>query len=629
MGSVDSGNTVMDWDAFALDRKSSINLSVASVGIRETKLNLVDTPGFPDFIGDVSGALSVCETAVSTVCAVSGIQVQTLQTLNYADRLKNAKIVFINKMDRDNANFEKVLEDLKAKLGAEKITAVTIPIGSQAALKGVVNLVTNTAEIDGKKAEIPADLKDEAASLRSTLLENIAGTNEELMNKFLESGELSAEDAEKGLKLGIREGSIIPVLCGSALKNIGVQQLLDLLLSAAPAPKPAAGNTSALVFKTIIDPFIGKMSYFKVFSGTVQADTAYKNSRTEEAVKGKLDYIFGKKLEEASKVVGGDIATFVKIDNSRATDYYGEKGEFAIPYPKPAHTIAIEVAVKGTEDKLAIGLSKLVEDDPVMTMRRDSETHQTLIFGLGDMQIDLVKKKLERDFKVKVQEVDIIVPYRETIQRKGHGDYKHKKQTGGSGQFAHVVLDIEPLARGKQFEFENGVVGGSIPRNFIPAVEKGVIEGMVKGSLAGFPVVDVKSIVVDGKDHPVDSNDMAFKIAGRGAFHLAQAMANPILLEPIYDIKIFIPDEYTGDVMGDMNQRRGRVDGIETLGGGTTLIKAHVPYAEILKYNIDLKALTQGRGTFEMTFSNYEVVPAFMQQKVIDKYGKKAVAAEE
>lgn len=628
MGSVDHGNTIMDWDSVEIERKSSVNVSVASTQLKDIKLNLLDTPGFPDFIGDVAGALSVCETSIAVVCAVSGVQVQTLQTLNYAYRLENAKMIFINKMDRENADFDKVYDDLKAKLGADKVAAVVYPVGRQASFKGIVNLITNTAEIDGKKVEIPAEIKESVAALRSALLENVAGSNEALMNKYLDSGELTSEEVMAGLKTGIKEGGLIPVFCGSALKNIGVQQLAELLPSCAPSPVVATGNASALVFKTIIDPFIGKMSYFKVRSGVIASDTAYPNSRTEEAVKGKISYIFGKKHEDAHNVVAGDIASFVKIDDARAGDYFGAKGDFKIPYPKPCHAMAIEVAVKGTEDKLAIGLSKLVEDDPVMTMKRDPETHQTLILGIGDTQIELVKKKLERDYKVKVQEVEIIVPYRETIQRKGHGDYKHKKQTGGAGQFAHVVMDIEPLPRGKHYEFVNGVVGGAIPKNFIPAVEKGVIEAMQKGGLAGFPVVDVKSIVVDGKDHPVDSNDMAFKIAGRGAFHLAQNMAGAILLEPIYEIRIMLPDDYTGDVMGDMNQRRGRVEGIEAVGSGMTLIKAHVPYAEILKYSIDLKALTHGRGSFEMAFSNYEVVPSMLQQKIIDKHGKKPVAEE-
>jgi elongation factor G len=632
MGSVDSGNSVMDWDLLEIDRKSTINLSAATVELKDAKINVLDTPGFPDFVGDVHSALAVCESAVSVVCAVSGLQVQTLQTWKYSVAADNARIVFINKMDRENADFNKVLGELREKFGAEKIAPVTIPVGSQSDFKGVIDLLGMKAEVGGKRSVIPDDLKDEAGTYRNALMENVAGNDEALMNKYLESGELSSEELEKGLQIGMRDGSIIPVLCGSAAKNIGVNMLLSLIASSAPAPSPSAEpskGASCVVFKTLIDTFIGKLSYFKVLAGTVKADTGYKNSRTGSPERGKTGYIFGKKLVDTAAVVAGDIGSFLKVDQTRAGDIVGNPSEKKIPFPKPCYAVAVEVETKGTEDKLANGLSKLVEDDPVMFVKRDPETKQTIINGTGETQIGLVCKKLERDFKVKVREIELIVPYRETITRKAHGDYRHKKQTGGAGQFAHVIIDIEPMNRGEKYEFVNKIVGGNIPKNFIPAVEKGIKAGMVKGTLAGFPVVDIRTLVVDGKYHTVDSNEMAFKTAGRGAFQQAQQAAVPILLEPIYEVTVLIPDEYTGDVMGDLNQRRGRVDGMEPQGDGVTLIRARVPYAEILKYNIDLKALTQGRGTFEIGFSNYGVVPGHMQQKVIDKYGSKKAAAEE
>jgi len=624
-GSVDNGNSVMDWDQFEIERKNSINLSVAGIALKNGKINLVDTPGFPDFIGDVISGLAVTETVISVVCAASGIQVQTLQTWQRSEHSGNARLVFINKLDRENSNYQKVFEELKAKFGADKIIPITIPIGAEINFKGVVDLISMKAYTEDKTVEIPADLKDEATSLRSAVMENIAGTDESLMNKYLESGELSSEEILKGISLGLKENTIIPVLCGCATKNIGIQQLLDLIISAAPQPKVKnSGTPSALIFKTINDPFIGKLSYFKVFDGSILSDTSLPNSRTGENEKGKIAHIFGKKLEDITQAVSGDIATFVKINAPKAGDSIGSACDITLPYPKPCHAVAIEVEVKGTEDKMANGLSKIVEDDPIMHIRRDPETKQTIFYGVGDTQTSLVLKKLDREFKVKVKEVELIVPYRETIQRKAHGDYKHKKQTGGAGQFAHVILDIEPMKRGEKYEFLNKVVGGNIPKQFIPAVEKGVIAAMEHGALAGFPVVDIRTLVLDGKYHPVDSNEMAFRTAGRGAFQEAQKQASPILLEPIYELKVFIPDEYTGDVMGDLNQRRGRVEGLESLGNGLTLIKAHVPYAEILRYTIDLKALTQGRGTFEMTFSNYEIVPSQQAQKVIEKYGKKA-----
>jgi elongation factor G len=627
MGSVDSGTSVMDWDSVEIDRKSSINLSVAGIDMGHAKINLIDTPGFPDFLGDVIGGLAVCETAVSVVCAASGLQVQTIQTWNHSVSANNARIVFVNKMDRENANFNQVLNELKDKFGVDKITPVTIPVGSQADFKGIIDLINMKAVIDGKMADVPDDLKDEAESLRNSLMENVAGNDEELMNKYLDSGELSAQELEKGLNIGIKEGSIIPVLCGSALKQIGFQQLLDLIANAAPPPASAPGKPSGIVFKTIVDPFIGKLSYLKVISGTIQPDVSYNNIRLGESESGKLAHLFGKKQQDIRQAVCGDIAALLKLEEAKAGDVLGNASDKTVPFPKPCYAVAVEVETKGTEDKLANGLSRLVEDDPVMYVKRDTETKQTLIYANGENQINLVKQRLEKDFKVKIREVELIVPYRETITRKAHGDYRHKKQTGGAGQFAHVVIDVEPMQRGDKYEFVNKIVGGAIPRNFIPAVEKGVKEGMVKGTLAGFPVVDIRTLVVDGKDHPVDSNEMAFKTAGRGAFQQAQKTGGPILLEPIYELVIIIPDEYTGDVMGDLNQRRGRIEGMEPLGNGLTRIKAHVPYAEILKYTIDLKGLTQGRGTFEINFSKYEIVPNQLQPKIIEKYSKKPVEA--
>ncbi|OGS37489.1 MAG: hypothetical protein A2293_12600 [Elusimicrobia bacterium RIFOXYB2_FULL_49_7] len=630
MGSVDHGSTVMDWDSFEIDRKSSVNLSVASAQLKDVKLNLIDTPGFPDFLGDVISGLAVAETSVTVVCAASGLQVQTLQTWDYAIKAGLSKTIFINKMDRENADFDKVLEALKERFGADKIVPITMPIGSQTTFKGIVDLVVMEAFIEGKKAAIPEDLKEKAALLRATLMENIAGNDENLMNKFLDSGELTSEDIMKGIKKSIADNTIIPVLCGSAVKEMGIQQLINFIVSSCPAPANKGMKLeSAVIFKTFVDPFLGKLSYFKVIAGQLTAESAHKNNRTNTTEKGKIATIFGKKVEEIQNCVCGDIATFLKVENTKAGDIIGETNEKKILFPKPCYAIALEVETKGTEDKLATGLHKLVENDPIMYFKRDSETHQTLLFGMGDTQTALVLKKLERDYKVKIVEVEIIVPYRETITKKGHGDFRHKKQSGGAGQFAHVILDMEPMNRSENFEFLNEIVGGAIPKNFIPAVEKGVKEAMENGSLAGFPVVDIRIRVVDGKYHDVDSNEISFKIAGRGAFRMAQKLANPILLEPIYEMAVIIPDEYTGDVMGDLNQRRGRVEGLESLGNSLTRIKAHAPYSEILKYMIDLKALTQGRGTFEMTFSKYEVAPAQFQSKIIEKYGKHAAVEEE
>lgn len=650
LGKVDDGTTTSDYDPDEVKRKISINAALAPCEWKDSKINFIDTPGYADFVGDVKSAMRVVEGALIIVCAVSGMEVGTELAWGFAEDNNVPRAFFINKMDRDNADFYAVTEALKVQFGS-RVVPVQLPIGSQDSFKGVVDLVAMKAITGTGKTvstgEVPGDMAEAVAKYKEVMVEAAAENDDELISKYLEGEELTADEIARGLALGIRAGKVVPVFCGSALKDIGVSSLLDEILAMFPSPSeteavkgvhPQTNSEeqrkvldtepfSAQVFKTLADPYVGKLTYFKVYSGILKSDSHIFNSSkgVEERI-GQLYFLKGKNQEATGEVHAGDIGAVAKLSETGTGDTLCEKVKpiryIPIEFPAPVYSVAIVAKTKVDEDKLGPGLGKLADEDPTFQFRREPETGETLISGLGESHVEIVVDRLKRKFGVSVDVNTPKIPYRETILSSAKAQGKHKKQTGGRGQYGDCWIELEPRARGEGFEYADKVVGGSIPRQYIPAVEKGVREAMERGILAGYPVVDIRARVYDGSFHAVDSSEMAFKMAGILAFHNAAVNASPILLEPMVNVEVIVPDEYMGDIIGDLNGKRGRILGMEPMQGGKQCIKAVVPQGEMLRYAIDLRSIARGRGSFSIEPSHYEQVPAHTAQQIIERRKK-------
>jgi elongation factor G len=653
-GRVEDGSTVSDWDDEAIRRKISVGASVVPCEWREHKVNLLDTPGFIDFVGEVKSALSVADSALVLVDPVAGVEVGTELGWGYANEAKLPRAVFVNKMDRENAHFEAVLANLRDAFEGSIVPA-QLPVGEGSEFRGIVDLVAMKAYI-GEEAvvdEVPADLVDVADEMRTQLVEAAAEGDDELIMKYLDGEELSAAEIIRGLRIGIARGSVVPVFCGSALANTGVRMLLDALVDYLPSPtdRPPltaaspegtevtlaadpAGPLVAYVWKTIGDPYVGKISYFRVCSGTLKADSRVYSlpSGTDERI-SQLFSPRGKEQLLVPQLFAGDIGGVNKLASTATGDTLAERSDpLVLPriaYPEPLYSVAVSPKTKADSAKMGPALTRLVEEDPTLSWRFEPGTSETVLSGMGEVHLDLAIRRLESKFGVGLATSIPKVPYTESITRSASDSYRHKKQTGGAGQFGEVHMEIKPLERGGGFEFDTSrVFGGSISSSFFPSIEKGVRAAMEAGPLAGYHVVDVRCEVYDGKMHPVDSKDIAFQIAGREVFKKTFLEAGPVLLEPIMDVQITVPEEYMGDIMSDLNTRRGRVQGMEQ-AKGKGLVAAQVPLAEMQRYAIDLRSMTQGRGLYTMTLSHYEPVPAHIVDSVIAQAKRDRVEAEE
>ncbi len=644
MGNVDDGSSALDFAENEKKRQITINLGLGHCTWNGTKINILDCPGYADFYGDVKAGLRVADAAVVVLAAPAGIEVGTELVWQFIESSGKPRMICVNKMDKEHADFRKCL-DAASALGA-RVVPVVIPIGAAAGFKGVVDLIEQKAYIpDGsgksKKEGVPADMADEVAELRSQLIEAAAESDEALMEKFFGDEELTPDEIRGGLRAGVAAATIVPVVATVATSVAGIEPLMNLVAGVMPAPadapeirgtKPGGEDEvtlpatpdapfSALVFKTVSEQHVGELLFFRVYSGTVSSGSDVLNStRSESERMGSVYALVGHDRKEMESVSAGDIAGVVKLKITSTGDTLCTKaGPIVLPpvvFPKPVLSEAVTSKTKGDEEKIATGLAKLHEEDPTFTAGYDRVIKQTIICGLGVLHLDVMVEKLKDKFGVELEREKPRIPFRETIRATASAEGKYKKQTGGRGQFGVALLRIEPVERGSGFEFANEVVGGSIPSKFIPAVEKGVKERMEAGVLAGYPVVDVKVAVYDGKFHPVDSNENAVKMAGSIGFRLAAAEANPVLLEPIYSITVTVPDEYLGDVMSDVSSRRGKIR--ETgQQGRYQVVTAQVPLAELYKYSTHLRSITQGRGFYEQEFSHYEQVPGDVQAKVV------------
>ncbi|MBC7216594.1 MAG: elongation factor G [Candidatus Caldatribacterium sp.] len=654
-GRVEEGNTVSDWQPEEIRRGLSIDLSVLPFEWKGRKVNLIDTPGYMDFLGNVIGALRAVDSGVIFLCAVSGVEVGTERAWDYLKREGLPAFFLINRMDREGANFYTVLESIREKF-TPKATPVFLPIGKESAFRGLVNLLRMRAlyfEGDGKVREddIPQELVEEASRWQEELIENVAETDDELLNLYLDGQEIPSEKLWVSLRRAILERKIFPVLCSSGLENKGVSAVADFLVDFAPSPlerppvkgkNPKTGEEeerpcseeapfSAFVFKVLSDPYVGKIAFFRVYSGKLSADARiYNASRDTEEKIGQLLLVRGKTQEPIKEVKAGDIAAVAKIAEVFTGDTLSDRERPIVfpplEYPEPNYMAAIRPVGKGDEEKISQALSRMLEEDPTLKVQREPDTKEDIVYGFGDIHLDVLAEKMKRKFGVEVALSVPKVPYKETIKKTARAEGKYKRQSGGRGQYGHAWLELEPLPRGQGFEFVDKIVGGVIPKNYIPAVEKGVQEAMQEGVLAGYPVVDVRVTVYDGSYHPVDSSDMAFKIAGSMAFRKGALEANPVLLEPIMSVEVVVPEENMGDVIGDLNARRGKILGMEP-EDGYQKIKALVPLAELFRYSVDLRSITQGRGSFTMRFSHYEEVPPQIAEAIIEKARKEKETA--
>jgi len=631
LGRVEDGTTTSDYHPEETGRHITVHTSLVPCESNGVKVNLLDTPGFSDFIGEVKGALRVCDAAMFVVSAVDGVEVQHEVIWDIADQYNLPRIVFVNKMDRENANFDRVLDGLKAKFKANFVP-VQIPIGSFNTFSGVVDVINGkayTGEGKGKEVGIPSDLEDELASYREQLVEAAAEGDDDLTMKFLEEENLTREEIADGLKKSVALGKSVLVLAGSATKNTGVAQLLDVIVNYLPAPQEQEGPMAALIFKTIADPYVGKMNFLRVMNGKFKSDTTVYNSKKEKAEKiGNVLFVRGKNTLQADVVPCGDMAVVVKLQDTGTGDTLCDKDKHVslegISFPTPTLTVAISPKSKNDEDKLGDAISKLLEEDQTMRVEKNTEIKQTLLTGMGELHIHIMVEKLKRRYGVDVVMADPKVPYRETIRTKVEVEGKHKKQSGGRGQYGHVWIRFEPNPE-EDFAFSEEVFGGSVPRQYYPAVEKGLREALTEGVLAGFPTTGIKATLYDGSYHNVDSSEMAFKIAAHLAFKKGILLAKPVLLEPIMNVEVLVPENNMGDIIGDFNTKRGRVLGTES-EGRQTLIKATCPLSEMYRYAIDLKSMTQGRGSFTMQFSSYEEVPGREAEDIIKKAKAEAEA---
>ncbi|MDR7417639.1 MAG: elongation factor G [Armatimonadota bacterium] len=655
-GRVDDGTTTTDFDPEEIRRKHTINASIAPLEWDGAKINLLDTPGYPDFIGEMVGALRVCEAALVVVDARGGVEVQTQQAWARADDRGLPRMVVVSRLDRENASFDEAVEALRHRFGT-RLVPLHLPVGAEAGFTGVVDLVTMKAHVrkDGKDAveDVPAALADAARAARDRLVEAAAESDDALVEKYLDSGSLTDDEVRSGLIAGTKAGKIIPVLAAAATRLVGVRQVLSAVVALLPSPaergavmgthprndaevpvEPSErGPLAAQVFKTMADPYVGRLSYFRVYGGVLTSDSQVYNATRDKTERvGQLYFLRGKHQEATPHVGPGDIGAVAKLaDTGTGDTLCAKEAPVKLPpiaFPQPAISMAIEPKSKADEDKMGNALHRLAEEDPTFTVHRDAELKQTVISGMGESHLEIMADRLRRKFQVDVTLAPPRVPYRETVRGKAEAQGRHVKQSGGRGQYGVCVLQVEPLPRGGGFEFVDKIYGGAIPNQFIPSVEKGVRKALEEGILAGYPVVDVRVLLVDGKYHDVDSSDIAFQLAGALAFREAATKAGLVLLEPILEIAVRVPEEMMGDIIGDLNSKRARIAGMESQGDGTTIVRAQVPQGEVLRYASDLRSLTGGRGTFTTAFSHYEPVPAHVADKLVAEAKRQKEEAE-
>jgi elongation factor G len=643
MGEVENGTTVADFDEEEIRRHISLNLALVPVEWEDCKINVLDTPGYTDFVGEVKSAMRVADLALILVDAVSGVEVGTELAWSYADEHDLPRMVVVNKMNRENASLERTLEALRGAFG-KNFVPVHLPIGAEGEFAGVVDLVKMQALMgsEGKAADIPDNLAGQAEEARTQVIEAAAEADDELIVKYLEGGELTEAEVQQGLRAAILSGTAVPVLVTAATANLGTRALLDALVAYAPSPadrgpvtaQGSAGEEqiepnelaplTALVFKTTADPFVGKLTYFRVYGGLLASDSRVYNSRAEEEERlGQIYVMRGKEQIPVPRLHTGDIGAVAKLAHTLTGDTLCDKGHpVSLPgpvFPSPLFSVAVSPTSKADQAKLAPTLTRVCEEDPTLRWHQEASTRQTILEGMGEAHVDIAVRRMENRFDVGVGTAIPKVPYRETVTRVHADQYRHKKQTGGAGQFAEVHMRLEPLPRDTGFEYEWKVFGGAISRSFESSIQKGVKQVMEQGVIAGYPVVDVKAVVYDGKEHPVDSKDIAFQIAGREVFKRVMLDAGPVLLEPIHRVTITVPEEFTGDIMGDLNTKRARVQGMDQ-SGDKSIITALVPLAEMQRYATDLRSLTQGRGIFSMELDHYEDVPAHLTQEIIEAH---------
>jgi len=649
LGKVDEGTTVSDYDEEEIRRHISLSTSIIPCEWNGHKINALDTPGYLDFAGEVKGAVRVADGALILLDAASGVEVGTDLVWGYADEQNLPRLVFINKMDRENANFKRCLDALKEKFETNFIP-IQLPIGSQEDFEGVVDLIAMKAYRGSKaeEGEIPPSLQDEARDYRLRLVEAAAESEDDLIVKYLEGEELTEEEIQRGLKSRIAAGSVVPVLCGSATANIGIQSLLQAIIEYLPSPaeageivstNPATGEEetlepnelsplAVLAFKTMADPYVGKLTYFRVYSGLMVSDSRVFNSRSSEEERvGQLYILRGKSQIPSDKIRSGDIGAVAKLAHTSTGDTLCDKAHpLTLPppiFPKPVFSAAVHPKTKADLDKMSTTLARLAEEDPTLRVEREPSTGETLLSGMGESHVDIAARRLHQKFGVDIVTSVPKVPYRETITKTASAQGRHKKQTGGRGQFGEVFIRFEPLPRGSGFEFVDEIRGAAVPNQYIPATEKGLREIMQKGILAGYPTTDFRAALYDGSFHPVDSSEISFKLAAHLAFKKGIPDANPVLLEPIMNVTVTIPEGFTGDVLGDLNSKRARVQGMEQRRG-MTIITAQAPLAEMQRYATDLRSMTQGRGIHTMEFSHYEEVPSHVAQKIIEEAKREA-----
>ena len=625
-GRVEDGTTTTDFDPEEARRGISVSLGIAPFEHEGCKITVLDAPGYADFVSDVAAALRAADLVVFVVSAVEGVEVQTEVVWRMVDDLGLPRAFFVNKLDRERASFSRTLDELKSKFGAG-VAPLQLPIGEEADFRGLVELLDDSAVLysdssgKGTTDAVPPEMEAEEHNVHDALVEGIVVADDDLMERYLADETIDTSELAGALAVGVASGDVYPVLCGSATKAIGVDRLAHFIAAEGPAPKAADGPPVAFVFKTIVDPYVGRVNLFKVLQGTVKTDASLVNGRTmSEERLHQLTTMRGKEQEPVSEVPPGDIAAIAKLSDTTTGDVLGARGaDLAVePFaaPEPVLPTAIRAKSKADEDKLANALHRLLDEDPALRLERNAETHQTLLWGMGETHLGIALERLQRKFGVGVETDDVKVAYRETITATAEAEGRYKKQTGGHGQFGVAFLRVAPRERGAGFEFVDSIVGGAIPRQFIPAVEKGVVETMQTGGVHGYPVVDVSVTCFDGKYHSVDSSEMSFKMAGSIGFKDAMANASPILLEPISEVVVTAPEDSQGDIMGDLNSKRGRIQGSASIGHGEVEITALVPTSEVLRYAIDLRSITGGRGRFTLKHSHYDPVPSHLVNKL-------------
>jgi elongation factor G len=643
---VETGKTVSDFTEEEISHKISVHASLSHAMWKDCKINILDTPGSADFVGEVVAAFRVADCAALLVGADVGVQIETIKLWRRLTKSGMPRFIFVNKMDKDRADFETAIADLSEKFKANFVPVV-IPIGAAADFKGIVDLIEMKAWIDGKEVPVPDNVKAQADAARQKLIESAAEGDDALIEKFFSEGKLTPEEIRKGLTSGMKSGKFFPVLCGAAAVSAGISSLLDFIAYAVPSPEgevkgAAADGTeivrkvsesepaSCFIWKTALDQFTGKLSYFKVMSGKISTDPDLFCVR--EAKKEKITKMCtcqGKKLEDIGELMAGDLGLFTKSAGLKTNDtLHSPEAPIAYPpleLPTPVHSLAIVAKQKKDEDKMNQMLQRTTEEDLTFIISYEKETKETVISGMGELHISMILNKIRENQKIDMETKVPRVAYRETIQGKAEAEYSHKKQTGGHGQYAKVVLEVNPIPRGEKFKFTNAIFGGAVSKGYIPGVEKGIVEAMDAGILAGYPVVDVEARIVDGKEHPVDSSELAFKLAAREAFRECMRNAKPVLLEPVCHLTVFVDEQYLGAVLSDLSGKRGKVLGQSPIGGGILEIKAQVPQAELMRYAIDLKALTASTGSFELAFDHYSPISGRIADDVI----KAAQAAKE